>query len=312
MLKDPYEGPALFHVGYPKTASTYLQYGVFSNSSFGFGMAGGQENRSHIMHWFRTDDPYLFEPDKVSEDMIRLEKPVRDRGLVPVWSEETFVGNPLTRCYDGAWMLEKLHSTGRAFQIVFTIRNQADLILSAYREYLKLNRNSLRDFVGTGHEPRSFRPIFHPEYLLYDIAVNSWAEAFGRENILVLPQELLRSDPEDYIKRLLSCVGISTASEVPSQAYNVGRGGTALLAARTLNAFFTRSPLSAEPSFSEKTVQKLLSTVNKLSPRSLDMHIESRWRSEIEDRIRGYYDASNTQLGLQIGLDLARFGYPVQ
>ena len=37
----PYDGPALVHVGYPKTASTFLQRRVFDRAELGLRLADG-------------------------------------------------------------------------------------------------------------------------------------------------------------------------------------------------------------------------------------------------------------------------------
>lgn len=309
--KPTYDGPALLHIGYPKTATSYLQEHVFSNSDFGMGLAGGTDNRSYLIKWLKTDDPYRFDPEAVAEEMEQLEAPVRKLGLVPVWSEETLLGNPMTRDYHGAWMLERLRALGKPFKILITIRRQQDMCLSAYREYLKFQRHSLRDFIGTGQEPMSFRPILDPEYLRYDVAAGRWSDAFQSENVLVLPQEQLRSQPEDYVQALASFAGVA-APPVPSpERRNVGLGGTALLFARVLNACFVRSPLSQSPSISERVMRKAYRVINKLSPRWLDRRIEARWRTEIDARYAGLFDDGNRQLAETMNQDLGKLGYSI-
>ncbi len=311
MTSRPNDAPALFHVGYPKTASTYLQHSVFGNPDFGLGIPGGAVSRGYLMTWFRTADPYLFDPAAVAADMAELEAPLRADGLRPVWSDETLLGNPLTRTYDGAWVLDRLRRLGRPLKIVITIRNQHDLILSAYREYLKLNRHSLTDFIGTGDEPRSYRPILHPEYLCYDIAVDHWGKAFGAENILVLPQEMLRTGADAFVTRLAAFLGQEDVPAPPRQSFNVGLGGAALRLARPLNALYLRSPLSQRRSLTERGVKKTLRLVDRLSPAALDRALEARWKDQIATRFDGVYAASNQRLAQQTGLDLAALGYPL-
>lgn len=307
--KQPYMGPALFHVGYVKTATSYLQAAIFSNPEFGMKLSGGDENRSYIMQWFKTDDQYLFDPVAISEKMDLLEKPIRELGLVPVWSEETLLGNPMKRQYDGARVLDQLRSLNRPFKVFITIRRQPDLCLSAYREYLKINRHSLRDFIGTGHEPRSYRPILDPEFLRFDVAVGRWMDAFGPENILVLPHEFLKSNPDGYVRRLADFVGVSQSPAPPAQAHNVGQGGVALVAARFLNAFFVRSPLSSRMSISQRVVKKLQRIINRLTPRKFDDLVESRWKREIANRYEGLFEGSNRNLETLTNQDLRKFGY---
>jgi len=311
MPLDAYEGPTLFHVGYLKTASTYLQHAVFTNPAFGCALVGGRENRGHIMEWFRTSDAYLFDPTAVAREMARLEAPVRAQGLIPVWSEETLLGDPIKRCYHGAWMLEKLAAIGRPLRILFTIREQKALALSAYREFLKLNRNGLTDFIGTGREPRSHRPILHPEFLCFDIAVVRWRNAFRPENVLVLPKEMLDRDKEAYLGRLAAFLGRDGAHPAPTQSFNVGLGGAALVASRGLNALVVRSPLHSRRSLVERAAGRLKRSIDRLSPHALDTAIERRWKADIATRFAGLYEGPNSRLAEITGLDLAALGYPV-
>lgn len=307
--QSPYDGPSLLHIGYIKTATTYLQNRIFSDRSFGMGLAGGEANRSYLIKWLRTDDQYLFDPGKVAAVMSQLEAPLRSEGLVPVWSEETLLGNPITRHYDGAWTLTKLQALNKPLKILITVRRQADLCLSAYREYLKLNRHTLRDFIGTGKEPRSYMPIMSPEYLCFDVAVEKYIDAFGPEKVLVLPQELLRLDPNDFITKLGAFVNILAPPPVPMQEHNVGLGATALNAARYLNAFFVRSPLGNDVSLAERVSRKAQRSINWMVPKRMDDLWEARWRQIIEQRYQGLFSESNARLQAMIDIDLAKFGY---
>lgn len=303
--------PALLHVGYPKTASTYLQQAIFNNPDFGLALPGGPASRGYLVDWFRASDGYRFDPGAVAEEMAALEAPVRAQGLRPVWSDETLLGNPITRTYDGAWILDKIARLERPMKVLITIRRQPDLILSAYREYLKLHRHSLTDFIGTGDEPRSYRPILHEEYLQFDIAARQWGQAFGHDNLLVLPQELLRADPAGFIARLADFLGVAAPPVLDDQARNVGLGGTALLASRPLNGLFLRSPLSQRRNGAERVVRKMLQLINRLAPAALDRRIDQSMRARIAARFDGTYAASNRRLSELTNLDLAALGYPV-
>lgn len=303
--------PALLHVGYPKTATTYLQNTVFCSAELGMGLAGGTENRSHLMQWIRTDDQYQFDPTAISAAMAKLEAPLRDAGLLPVWSEEVLLGNPIARVYDGAWNLQKLNALDRPFKILITARRQADLALSAYREYLKLHRHSLTDFIGTGMEPHSFQPILNPQYLKFDVAVAAYAQAFGRGNVLLLPQELLRADPGDFLHRLLVFAGLPPAPAPAVDRFNVGLGGTALVAARLLNGLFIRSPLSRRASVMEKATRRTLRFIDRVTPRAFDKRVEDRWRAQIDVRYARLFEGSNRRLQAFTDIDLAALGYPM-
>ncbi|MFD2858353.1 hypothetical protein ACFSZS_31915 [Seohaeicola zhoushanensis] len=138
-----------------------------------------------------------------------------------------------------------------------------------------------------------------------------WGRVFGADNLLVLPQEVLRNDPAAFLSRLTRFLGLPGAPPPPRETHNVGLGGTALRLARPLNALYLRSPLSQRRSGAERAVNKTLSLVNRLSPKALDRALDDRWKQQIEHRYRGIYEASNRRLAEQTGEDLAALGYPL-
>lgn len=307
----PYKGPALFHVGYPKTASTFLQHQVFDVADLGYGLADGESNRGRLVAWFKTDDPFVQDPARICAEIAEAEAPLRARGLLPVWSEETLLGNPLQRIYDGAWVLDRLSRVAPKAKILITIRNQLDFALSAYREHLKLGRHSLRDFIGSGTEQLSFHPILKEDYLKFDRAVAAYQEVFGPENVCVLPQEMLAQSPEAFFDRLFGFSKLPARIVRSDQRLNAGLRGTALCTARTLNGLFVRSPLSRRPRLSERLVKRTTRLVDRIAPRALDQRIEAGWKTHIAARYAGCFDASNARLSRLSGLDLAALGYPV-
>ena len=163
--------------------------------------------------------------------------------------------------------------------------------------------------MGTGNEPRSFKPILQEDYLAYDIAAGEFINAFGAENVLILLQELLRLSPAEYINRLTGFVDVSTAASPPMQQHNVGLGGAALLSSRLLNAFFIRSPLGRTPSYCERISRKLQRAVDRAVPRKIDFAIERRWKEKIKNRYENKFNESNERLQLMTEIDLAELGY---
>ena len=155
----PYSGPALLHVGYPKTATSFLQSEVFSNPRFNMSLPAGRSNRANLIHWLRTGYYWDFPQQDVKSEMETLEHPIRAQGLIPVWSDETLLGDPIANIYDGPTILDRLVRLEKAFKVLITVRKQQDICLSLYREFLKKNRHGIQDFVGDGNNYKSFRPI---------------------------------------------------------------------------------------------------------------------------------------------------------
>jgi hypothetical protein len=305
----PYTGPALLHVGFIKTGTTTLQETVFSNTAAGFELIGGEDNRALLVSWFRARNDYQFDIVQLRSEIEELERPAREKGLVPVWSEETLLGDPLVTDYCGPEVLWRLSQLKLNVKFLITIRRQESFALSAYREGLRFGRYPLTDFLGTGAEDLSMRPILRPEFLEYDKVIEAYQTAFGKENCCVLPLEKLQKSPESYLNSLCRFLDLPTPPLLDDGPRNVGRGGTALKLGRLLNGFYVVSPLTFEPSFARKLADRLLTITDHVAPARLDKVIESAWRAQISTRYAGLFAPSNRRLETLTGLTLSKYGY---
>ena len=304
-----YSGPALLHVGFIKTGTTTLQETIFANAKIGFECVGGAEHRALLVNWLRAHNDYLFDAEQLRAEMETLEQPIRMKGLVPVWSEETLLGDPLVTDYCGPHVLGLLTQLELNTKILITIRKQESFALSGYREALRFGRYRLTDFIGTGDEDLSMRPILRPEFLDYDQVITAYHAAFGVENCCVLPLEMLQRTPDLYVEKLCDFMDLPKAEAPDQRPRNIGRGGAALMLARYLNAFYVVSPLTYSPSLTRRVVDKMLNITNRLAPAALGAKIERKWRAKIKTQYAGRYTESNRQTEKLTGLDLAGLGY---
>lgn len=304
-----YEGPALVHMGYIKTATTTLQNVVLNDPAFGFSMPVGMKSRGHMMEWLVVSDEYTFDSARLSAEIDAMERPVRDKGLVPVWSGEALIGSPLSRQYCGPRVIRRLKATGRAFAILLSFREQKSFALSAYREKIKRAPLSLRHFIGTGMEDLSFRSHLRPEFLEYDRAVEALIDAFGQDRVLVCPFEWHTREPDAFLAELQRLVGLPTGARMPSEWYNKGLGATALCSLRWLNHFIEYDALSSEEKPLIRLGHRGIRLINRVAPKALDQRIEQNWKAAIEARYGNSFADSNRRLADLIGRDLSQYGY---
>ena len=85
--------PILIHVGFPKTASTWLQQTLFNNAEAGF---ESPLSVLQIKEAFFMVNEYMFSPVQTRNHFAGAIKAVLDRGKVPVISDEWFSGNQVT------------------------------------------------------------------------------------------------------------------------------------------------------------------------------------------------------------------------
>jgi hypothetical protein len=102
-------------------------------------------------------------------------------------------------------------------RIVAVVRNQFDYLLSLY-----CYRVAVR-----GHEYRSLARFVAEDladglkkHLEYDRLIREYVRLFGRERVRVLPLEMLRTDPDAFLRHLTDFIGRTPASPISRQSSN--------------------------------------------------------------------------------------------
>lgn len=309
MTSETYTGPTLVHMGYIKTATTTLQHVVLNNPEFGFSMPAGLRSRGHMMEWLVVSDGYKFDPARMAEEIDEMERPVREKGLVPVWSGESLIGSPLSRQYSGPEAIRRLKASGRNYCVLLSFREQKSFALSAYREKIKRSSLPLEHFIGTGGEDLAFRSHLRPEFLEYDRAVEALMDAFGKERVLACPFEWHTREPDAFLAELHRLVGRPAGAEMPKAWFNKGLGGTALVSLRFLNRFIEYDPLNREEGALARLGHRGIRLINRLAPAALNKRIENGWKAQIAARYGDSFKDSNRRLAALIDRDLSPYGY---
>jgi hypothetical protein len=71
----------------------------------------------------------------------------------------------------------------------------------------------------------------------YEGVIGYYEKLFGKANVFVIPFELLKKDPHEFVRRAASWVGVSDAPPFTNGIYNQGYGGRQIAIARFLNRF---------------------------------------------------------------------------
>ncbi len=101
-------------------------------------------------------------------------------------------------------MADRIHSVFPKARILIGVREQKSMAMLTYREYILAGGTlPLEVYVGRGDEPLGVMPIMHPDYLEYDRVIGYYQGLYGNENVLVMPMEMLKRDPAEYVRKLL-------------------------------------------------------------------------------------------------------------
>ncbi|HED54110.1 MAG TPA: sulfotransferase family protein [Phycisphaerales bacterium] len=305
------EDSLLIHIGLHKTGTTWLQRRVFSDPAMGYlSTPNGQSNEATDA--FVTVDPLAFDADSALARFTPMLSEARQRGLVPVISQERLSSDPSFGGYYFTDVLDRLIETFGAFRLLLTIREQKGMLLALYRQAVRSGATfSLRQAIGTGDEPTGWKPTIRPEYLLYDRMIEHVRSRLGDDRVCVLPLELMRRDPERYMRELQAFSG-AKSSVVPSmEAENAGYSPLATRVSTVVNRFAWPNPLGPEQPMSVRLARRGMWWFDRVVPMSLSQGVSRRWREQIAGRVGTMYQDSNRRTAAMIGYPLGEWGYDV-
>lgn len=183
--------PLLLHVGYHKTATTWMQKLLFTPDHGFQQIADHRDVFSHIVQPHGFDfDPAIMR-DLISNRMASVQEK-----QVPVISSEILSGHPFQGGHESDIYAERLARIAPGARILISVRNQMRILPSIYMQYL-LRGGTLpydRFFEGTD-EVGYFG--FTPKHFEYDRLVRRYQELFGISNVYVLPQESIQVSMDD-------------------------------------------------------------------------------------------------------------------
>jgi hypothetical protein len=255
-----------------------------------------------------------FNPSQLRDVLAQLQKPA---SLVAIISNERLAGHPLSNGFDRRLLAQRIRDVFPQARILLTIREQKAIIMSNYMQYLKF---------GGWHSPELFvrppsdmrQPVLTLQFWDYAKLIRLYHSVFGRHNVLVLPQEILRRSPTEFVKRIAAFAGLKARDSIefaqveanprrPHVPYYYLRKFSSLYRKSSGNAFF---PSLIGPT-AGKLIDKGLKTLfSALTPYRLEKRLEKSLFKRIELMVGDYYAPSNRVASELIGIDLAELGYP--
>ncbi len=292
------------HIGYHKTGTTYLQNNVYpylQNISF--------------IDYQKCDAIFrdlIYKPDtdyRLDNTMAMIAEYSEGQGQL-LFSYEGLVGPLFYKRGIGSKMIaSRLKQLGFK-KIIITVRSQVGLLESAYVQYIQEGGVAkISDF----YNPENH--IFDWDYCNYFRLINHYIKLFGKENILVLLQEDLKSKPGESIESIISFLdnNIALIENRKQKRSNKSLSRISVQLLRYIN-HFTYS--SHNPTH---IISKRISTwkFRYLFQEFLDPLLLSRISGKkslvpenIYSLIQDYYKESNRELAQLTGLYLSGYKYP--
>ena len=296
----------LLHIGYHKTATTWLQRHVFDRSAGSYGAPCpfleqiDQLVRPHPLEW-DEDAVRAFFRDRVAA--------VESAGLVCAMSNEAFSGNPHAGGYQNVEIARRLHAVFPEAQVLVVIRRQEDQVLSSYKQYVQRG-GCLAPDRYFDHPHNYFRiPGFRYGHFAHDQLIRLYQELFGRERVLVLPYEWMLKDRDDFLRRIFEFSGARPLGDLPAQRERASLSAAAIALQRRLNRYFLRDDVNRSARFHVRSLPVWMRRADRLLAPVLGRWCEAALRRQVHARVAGRYAESNQRTVDLTGLPLAELGY---
>ncbi len=292
----------IVHIGYPKAASTWLQKEVFPL----FKEKCELFIKNRITRELFEDYAGKFNVENYIKNFTT------DKDCL-ILSDERFMGGVLTGGMNGfAWqaVATRIKKVFPEAKIIIVIRNQIDIIASAYSHYIRYGGTfSFKKFYySPGYYVVQKAVLFNKNFFDYYNVYSFYASLFGKNNILVIPYEILLSSPLEFVSQIEDFSGIRiNKSNLVSKVHNKGQSYKDMQIQRIIN-LFTRYNI---------TLKKYLIDL-KFRPENFQIRLfpseknksEKIISKKIRKEIMSFYSNNNTRLFNELGIDKEKFGYP--
>ncbi len=297
----------LIHLGYPKCASSWLQQVMFADEKTGFFAPWGAKSKEAKKQFINVDDS-SFNADQVRKLYETGLQAATQQNLVPLLSHEHFSGDLTSKGWKQE-VADRLYATFPEARILVIIREQKSILLSAYGQCIKFGMTpTIEEFFGTiptdEKQADYSNPIFKLDFVKYDSLIEYYQNLFGKENVLILPFELLKKNQHHFAQTILDFSNSKGSLPEKQSTRNPGYGGGKLVVKRQLNFLVPRYN-----KIGMHITGKLSAAADKIIPASLNERIENRWKQFIEQRVGNSFYQSNQRTSRLIGINLADLGY---
>jgi len=314
----------LIHIGLHKTGTSWLQVHLFANPDMPFWTAAPESMKKRksrakfgSYEFYRAADGNMLREDQFDAAQARSAIGV---AIVPenrclVVSNERLSGHPMSNGMDRSAICNRLYETLPNARVLIVVREQRAMILSNYMQYLKYGGpRSITGFLAPEHDARA--PGLDPCYWDYDRLVELYHRRFGAGNVLVLPYEMLRKAPQDFVARICRFAGVEPPRQALAAASreNASQNYLTAVGLRLLSPVIRSSRGNGfAPSLLGRRVGQavhlgLQKYLGLLVPRALNEHVKARLLARVAPMAERYRH-SNQRLQKLTGLDLRPYGY---
>jgi hypothetical protein len=207
------------HIGIQKTGTTFLQELCFPHlkelhyihkENYSTPPPDGIVGR---LSRIANTNPLFLHLEKEKEELDCLLQAVKEETVLI--SYERLFGNLSFNFYDNFNTTRSLKYLFPTAKIILVIRRQDDLLESLYKQCLRAyfcpTLNSFLNYAHKRFEDPSYffsYPSINARQLNYYKYARNYAEVFGRDNVIILPYEMMKTDQMGFLNRLFDFMRI--------------------------------------------------------------------------------------------------------
>jgi len=297
----------LIHVGYHKTATTWLQSSFFPRHP-DLSVVGQYPDLAGQLIYpdgltFHADDARRFFQPRIAAAVAASK--------IPVLTTERLSGNPHSGGYDSKTIADRLHDAFPQASILIVVRRQVDMAVSMYKQYVRVGGIcTLREYLFPPLDGRI--PLFRLEFLEYHRLAEYYASLFGPERVRVMVYEQFCDDPTSFIGDLCDFLDIRGGVSFPAhKRVNESLSDSATRLKRRVNRWHGGDSLFPVTPPVPRLTGGLFRAIQRFDRAILSRLPTTNLKDEAAGLIRDRFGASNRELARVFGLDLAQHGYDI-
>ncbi len=294
------------HIGLPRTATSFLQSKIFPfiTGIYYFGHADLKTQNTPFILLEELNKQNILQ---IKNEILDYANTLEEKNIL--FSSELLVGLP-----NYLLNARAIKEIFREPKIIFVIRKQADWAESLYNwhmtEHVKffLDNNPADQSCICGIKEYCRR--FDLRNLNWHKMAKDYAEIFGKENVLILPYELLKEDLSEFMSRFYEFTGFTPYHPENIELINPSASLTSVKYSPCLsryNDLIKDIPDGFLKKFIQKNDRGLKNILSKYT-RDFDISGEKLTLEE-KNNIMSYHKDSNKKISDLAGIDLKQYGY---
>lgn len=204
--------PVVIHIGYPKAGSTFLQQYFSAHPQITY-------SGNMLVNYKRTGEILVQLPENdINKTIVISEE------QLSVWQGKLDIVGVKFLDYDieqhQKTVAEKLHTLYPAAKILIVPRGFAAALQSTYSQYI-----SIGGILNFNNFQQQFGSIF-ARFYNYNYLIPVYKQLFGDENVLILPFEWLKENPEAftrYMEQQLAFTPLPVTTTIYNQSLQAGQ-----------------------------------------------------------------------------------------